>query len=55
MKIIDSDPELKEKISHHMATNQQLEFLKNLGITPEKYLSKIEANRLISRIKKAYV
>jgi hypothetical protein len=52
MKIIDRDPELKEKISHYMATKQQLEFLKNLGITPEKYLSKIEANRLISRIKK---
>jgi ribonuclease HI len=52
MKIIDTDPALKEKISYHMATEQQLEFLKNLGITPEKYLSKIEANRLISRIKK---
>jgi ribonuclease HI len=52
MEIIDRNPALKEKMRHHMATQQQLEFLKNLGITPEKYLSKIEANRLISRIKK---
>ena len=52
IKLIDSDPSLKEKMSHHMATEQQLEFLKNSGITPEKYLSKIEANRLISRIRK---
>jgi ribonuclease HI len=52
INIIDSDPTLKERMSNHMATEQQLEFLKNLGITPDKYLSKIEANRLISRIRK---
>jgi ribonuclease HI len=51
-KIIDNDSALREKTTHHMATEQQLEFLKNAGITPEKYLSKIEANRLISKIKK---
>src|SRR5919199_2848404 len=51
-KIIDNDSALREKTRHHMATEQQLEFLKNSGITPEKYLSKIEANRLISKIKK---
>jgi ribonuclease HI len=51
-KIIDNDSALKEKMSQHMATEQQLEYLKNLGITPEKYLSKIEANRLISKMKK---
>jgi ribonuclease HI len=51
-KIIDSDSTLREKIRQHMATEQQLEFLKNLGIRPEKYLSKIEAKRLISKIKK---
>jgi ribonuclease HI len=51
-KIIDSDSALREKIRQHMATEQQLEFLKNLGIRPEKYLSKIEAKRLISKIKK---
>ena len=50
-KIIDNDSTLREKMRQHMATEQQLEFLKNLGITPEKYLSKIEANRLISKIK----
>jgi ribonuclease HI len=51
-KIIDNDPALREKTRQHMATEQQLEFLKNLGIIPEKYLSKIDANRLISKIKK---
>jgi ribonuclease HI len=51
-KTIDSDSTLREKITQHMATEQQLEFLKNLGIRPEKYLSKIEAKRLISKIKK---
>jgi ribonuclease HI len=53
MKIIDSDSALREKMSQHMATEQQLEFLRNLGITPERYLSKIEANRLISTIRKS--
>lgn len=52
IKMIDSDPTLKERMSNHMATEQQLKFLKNSGITPNKYLSKIEANRLISRIRK---
>jgi hypothetical protein len=32
-----------------MATEKQLKLLRNLGIKPEKYLSKIEANRLISK------
>ena len=51
-KVIDNSPTLRKKISQHFATGQQLELLKNLGITPEKYLSKIEASRLISKIKK---
>jgi hypothetical protein len=33
-----------------MATEEQLKLLKSQGITPEKYLSKIEARRLISKI-----
>jgi ribonuclease HI len=51
-KVLDNDSTLREKISQHIATEQQLELLKNLGITPEKYLSKIEAKRLISKMKK---
>jgi ribonuclease HI len=51
-KVIDNNSALREKVSQHMATTEQLELLKNLGITPEKYLSKIEAKRLISKMKK---
>ena len=48
-EILDSDPKLIQKISQHMATEDQLNLLKSQGITPEKYLSKIEARRLISK------
>jgi ribonuclease HI len=51
-KVLDNDSTLREKISQHIATEQQLELLKNLGIIPEKYLSKIEATRLISKMEK---
>jgi hypothetical protein len=37
---------------YYMATEEQLKLLKNQGITHEKYLSKIEARRLISKISK---
>ena len=49
-EILESDPMLLQKISQHMATEEQLKLLKNQGITREKYLSKIEARRLISKI-----
>jgi len=48
-EILESDPNLLQKISQHMATEEQLKLLKSQGITPEKYLSKIEAMRLISK------
>jgi hypothetical protein len=51
-EILDNDPKLLQKISQHMATENQLKLLKSQGITPEKYLSKIEASRLISKISK---
>jgi ribonuclease HI len=49
-EILESDPKLLQKISQHMATEEQLKLLKSQGIIPEKYLSKIEARRLISNI-----
>jgi ribonuclease HI len=49
-EILDNDPKILQKISQHMATEEQLKLLKSQGITPEKYLSKIEASRLISKI-----
>jgi ribonuclease HI len=51
-EILESDPKLLQKVSLHMATEEQLKLLKSQGITPEKYLSKIEARRLISKISK---
>jgi ribonuclease HI len=51
-EILESDPKLLQKISQHMATEEQLELLKSQGITPEKHLSKIEAKRLVSKISK---
>jgi ribonuclease HI len=48
-EILENDPNLLQKISQHMATEEQLKLLKSQGITPEKYLSKIEAMRLISK------
>jgi ribonuclease HI len=49
-EILESDPKLLQKIRQHMATENKSELLKSQGITPEKYLSKIEARRLISKI-----
>jgi ribonuclease HI len=49
-EILESDPMLLQKVSRHMATEDQLNLLKSQGITPEKYLSKVEARRLISKI-----
>jgi ribonuclease HI len=48
-QILDSTPELYKKVSPYMATAKQLKILRMLGIEPEKYLSKMEANRLISK------
>jgi ribonuclease HI len=48
-QILDSTPELYKKVSPYMATAKQVEILRMLGIEPEKYLSKMEANRLISK------
>jgi ribonuclease HI len=48
-EILENDPNLLQRISQHMATEEQLKLLKSQGITPEKYLSKIEAMRLISK------
>ena len=51
-EILDNDPKLLQKVSRHMATEEQLKLLKSQGITPEKHLSKIEAKRLVSKISK---
>jgi ribonuclease HI len=50
-ELLENNPALREKISEHLATDEQLELLKNLGIKPEKYLSKMEAYRTIKNIK----
>jgi hypothetical protein len=39
-EILESDPNLLQKTSQHMATEEQLKLLKSQGITPEKYLGK---------------
>jgi ribonuclease HI len=49
-EILESNPQLLQKVSLLMATEEQLGLLKSQGITPEKYISKIEARRLISKI-----
>jgi ribonuclease HI len=50
-ELLENNSELREKISEHLATDEQLELLKNLGIKPEKYLSKMEAYRIIKNSK----
>jgi ribonuclease HI len=47
---LDSNPALYEKVGQYMATEKQLGILRILGIEPDKYLSKMEANRLISKL-----
>jgi hypothetical protein len=49
-ELLENNPALREKISEHLATDEQLELLNNLGIKPEKYLSKMEAYRTIKNI-----
>jgi len=46
---LENDPELLQRASPYMATEEQLNLLASRGIR-EKYLSKMEANRLISRL-----
>jgi ribonuclease HI len=50
-EFLENNPALRERISEHLATDEQLELLKNLGIKPDKYLSKIEAYRTIKNSK----
>ena len=47
---LGSNPALYEKVMQYMATEKQLRILRILGIEPDKYLSKMEANRLISKL-----
>jgi ribonuclease HI len=47
---LDSNPALYEKVMQYMATEKQLGILRILGIEPDKYLSKMEANRLITKL-----
>jgi ribonuclease HI len=47
---LENDPELLQRASPYMATEEQLNLLMSRGVTPEKYLSKIEAKKLISRL-----
>jgi len=44
---LESDPGLLKMAGRYMATEDQLNLLKSSGIKTEKYLSKIEANRLL--------
>ena len=53
-EVLENNPALHQKISQYMATEKQLKLLRSLGIEPEKYISKIEANKLISKIKSNY-
>lgn len=48
-EFLENNPALREKIREHLATDEQLELLKNLGIKPDKYLSKMEAYRTIKK------
>jgi hypothetical protein len=46
---LESNPSLLNLVGRYMATEDQLNLLKSSGIKTEKYLSKIEANRLLSK------
>jgi ribonuclease HI len=50
-EFLENNSALRERISEYLATDEQLELLKNLGIKPDKYLSKIEAYRTIKNSK----
>lgn len=49
-EVLENNPALIEKISGHLATEEQIELLHHLGIRPEKYLSKMEAHRIIKKV-----
>jgi ribonuclease HI len=51
-EVLENDPGLLQKSSQHMATKEQLKIFEDQGIIPEKYLSKIEARRLISKYRR---
>jgi ribonuclease HI len=53
-EVLENDPGLLQKSSQHMATDEQLKILTDQGIKPEKYLSKIEARRLISKYRRDF-
>ena len=46
---LESDPDLLKSVGRYMATEDQLNLLKSRGMKTEKYLSQIEANRLLSK------
>jgi ribonuclease HI len=50
-EFLENNSALRERISEYLATDEQLELLKNLGIKPDKYLSKMEAYRTIKNSK----
>ena len=50
LEILDNNPALRKMASKDMATEKQLKTLKKLGIQPQKYLSKMEANRILSKL-----
>ncbi len=49
-EVLENNPALIEKISGHLATEEQIELLHHLGIRPEKHLSKMEARRIIKKV-----
>ncbi|WP_243675003.1 hypothetical protein [Vulcanisaeta distributa] len=46
-------PELVDAFSRYFATEKQLALLRELGIEPYKYMSRMEANRLIRKLLKS--
>jgi ribonuclease HI len=50
LEILDNNPTFRKMASKDMATEKQLEILNKLGIQPQKYLSKMEAHRMISKL-----
>lgn len=49
LEILDNNPTLRKMASDDMATESQIKQLKKLGIQPQKYLSKMEAKRILSK------
>jgi len=50
IEYLDEHPELINKFKPYLATEKQLKLLKELGIEPYKYMSKMEASRLIRKL-----